>query len=68
MAINILKELNSDFLIYAQEVNNNRAFCDARDGLKISQRAVLWEMYDKKYTSNKPHVKSAKVDGGVIVL
>lgn len=66
MAINILKELNSDFLIYAQEVNNNRAFCDARDGLKISQRAVLWEMYDKKYTSNKPHVKSAKVDGGVI--
>ena len=64
--INILDELKQDFLVYAQEVNNNRAFPDARDGLKISQRAVLWEMFDKKYTSNKPHVKSAKVDGGVI--
>ena len=60
------EELKQDFLVYAQEVNNNRAFPDARDGLKISQRAVLWEMFDKKYTSNKPHVKSAKVDGGVI--
>lgn len=66
MTINILDELKTDFLVYAQEVNNNRAFPDARDGLKVSQRAVLWEMYDKKYTSNKPHVKSAKVDGGVI--
>ena len=66
MSINILDELKTDFLVYAQEVNNNRAFPDVRDGLKISQRAVLWEMFDKKYTSNKPHVKSAKVDGGVI--
>lgn len=64
--INILDELKQDFLVYAQEVNNNRAFPDCRDGLKISQRAVLWEMYNKSYTSNKPHVKSAKVDGGVI--
>lgn len=64
--IKIEDELKQDFLVYAKEVNNNRAFADARDGLKISQRAVLWEMYDKKYFSNKPHVKSAKVDGGVI--
>ena len=66
MSINITEELKTDFLVYAQEVNNNRAFPDVRDGLKISQRAVLWEMFDKKYFSNKPHVKSAKVDGGVI--
>ena len=66
MGINILDELKNDFIVYAQEVNNNRAFPDARDGLKVSQRAVLWEMFDKKYSSNKPHVKSAKVDGGVI--
>jgi len=64
--INIEDELKQDFLIYAQEVNNNRSFCDVRDGLKISQRAILWEMFEKKYTSTKPHVKSAKVDGGVI--
>ena len=64
--INALDEIKNDFIIYATEVNNNRAFPDARDGLKISQRAVLWEMYDKKYSSIKPHVKCAKVDGGVI--
>ena len=64
--INIIDELHNDFLIYAKEVNESRAFPDARDGLKPSQRACLWEMYSKGYTSNKPHVKSAKVTGGVI--
>lgn len=64
--INVLDELHNDFLIYAKEVNESRAFPDARDGLKPSQRACLWEMYDKGYNSNKPHVKSAKVTGGVI--
>lgn len=62
----ILKELHDDFMIYAKEVNESRAFPDVRDGLKPSTRAVLWEMYDKKYFSSKPHVKSAKVTGGVI--
>lgn len=64
--IDVLDELHNDFLIYAKEVNESRAFPDARDGLKPSQRACLWEMYDKGYSSNKPHVKSAKVTGGVI--
>ena len=55
MAINILTELNNDFLVYAQEVNNSRAFCDARDGLKPVQRRILYSMnkehntYDKGY-------------------
>lgn len=66
MSINILDEMKNDFLVYAQEVNQNRSFPDACDGLKPSQRACLWEMYDKGYSSNKPHIKSAKVDGGVI--
>jgi DNA gyrase subunit A len=64
--INILDEMKTDFLVYAAEVNNNRAFPDARDGLKVSQRAVLWEMFSKDYKSSKPHVKSAKVAGGTI--
>lgn len=66
MGINITDELKTDFLVYAQEVNNNRAFPDVRDGLKISQRACLWAMYDSNYSSSKPHVKSAKVDGEVL--
>ena len=32
--INILDELKQDFLIYATEVNDNRACWEARDGLK----------------------------------
>ena len=64
--IKATEEIKKDFLIYAQEVNQNRAFPDAKDGLKPSQRAILWEMYKRGYSSNKPHVKCAKVDGGVI--
>ena len=64
--IDILDELKQDFLIYATEVNNNRAFCDARDGLKPGQRAILWDMYENGHFSTKPHVKSAKVSGSTI--
>ena len=64
--ININQELHQNFLDFSYEANSQRAFADARDGLKPGQRACLWEMYDKKYTSNKAHVKSAKISGGVI--
>lgn len=60
-----MTEVHENFLLYAHEVNCQRAFPDARDGCKPGQRAALWEMYVKGYTSNKPHVKSAKVSGGV---
>lgn len=64
--IKVNDELKNDFLVYAKEVNENRAFPDAIDGLKPVQRAALWEMFIKGYSSNKPHVKSAKVTGGTI--
>lgn len=64
--INIVDELQENFLISSVETNVNRAFPSALDGLKPSMRACLWEMYTKKYFSSKPHVKSAKVSGGVI--
>lgn len=66
MSIEICKELHQNFIDFAYEANSQRAFPDARDGLKPGQRACLWEFYTKGYTSNKPHVKSAKVAGGVI--
>lgn len=66
MSININQELSQNFLDFAYEVNANRAFADARDGLKPGQRAALWEMYSKGYSSNKPHVKCAKISGGTI--
>ena len=64
--IDINKELSQNFIDFSYEANCQRAFADARDGLKPGQRACLWEMFTKGYTSNKPHVKSAKISGGVI--
>lgn len=64
--IDICQELHQNFIDFAYEANSQRAFPDARDGLKPGQRACLWEMYTKGYSSNKPHVKSAKISGGVI--
>lgn len=64
--IDITKELGQNFLDFSLEANCQRAFADARDGLKPGQRACLWEMFTKGYLSNKPHVKSAKISGGVI--
>ncbi len=64
--LDIRKELHQNFLDYAYEVNSERAFPDARDGLKPGQRACLWEMFHKGYLPSKAHVKSAKISGGVI--
>lgn len=64
--INICEELSHNFIDFSYEANSRRGFADARDGLKPGQRACLWEMYKSGYTSNKPHVKSAKISGGVI--
>ena len=63
--IDICDELKQNFIDFAYEANSQRAFPDARDGLKPGQRACLWEMFQKGYSSSKPHVKSAKIDGGV---
>lgn len=64
----ICHELGQNFLEYSYETNSNRAFPDVRDGLKPSQRAILWELWTRGYFEDKPHVKSAKVVGSVIGL
>lgn len=67
-SIDIIDEVQQNFVDGSYDTNANRAFPDVRDGLKPGQRCILWEMYTKKYTSDKPHVKSAKIDGGVAAL
>ena len=62
----ITEELGKNFLTYALDVDQNKAFPSVADGLAPGARAALWEMYSSKYFSNKPHVKSAKVAAGVI--
>ena len=64
--IELTAEVSQNFIDFSHEANCQRAFADARDGLKPGQRACLWEMFIKGYSSNKPHVKSAKISGGTI--
>lgn len=64
--IDIQEELGRNFLTYALDVDQNKAFPAVADGFAPGARAALWEMYSCKYFSNKPHVKSAKVASGVI--
>ena len=68
ISIDIVDEVQQNFVDGSYDTNTNRAFPDVRDGYKPGQRCILWEMYTKKYTSDKPHVKSAKIDGGVAAL
>lgn len=67
-SVDIIQEVRQNFIDGSYEINANRAFPDVRDGLKSGQRACLWEMYTKGYSSDRPHVKSAKIDGGVAAL
>jgi DNA gyrase/topoisomerase IV subunit A len=65
-SVDAIEKISDNFMEYAIDTNNNKTFPDVRDGLKPGARACLWEMYKRGYLSNKPHVKCAKVSGGVI--
>ena len=62
----ILQELGTNFIEYAVAVNTDRAIPDARDGLKPVAKRILWSAYEEGRTSNKPHVKSARIVGDVM--
>ena len=61
--MDIIQEVSQNFIDSAYDTNTNRAFPDARDGLKPGMRACLWTMYKHDFVHSKPHVKSAKIDG-----
>ena len=56
----------SNFYQYGMSVIEDRALPDIRDGLKPVQRAILFEMLNSGYTSNKKTVKVKKVVGAII--
>ena len=64
--IDILQEIRTDALLIGNEANLSRAIPYVRDGLKPSQRAVIYGAYEQGYSSKKPHVKSLKLDGQVV--
>jgi len=61
--INVAEELSKSFLDYSMSVIISRALPDVRDGLKPSQRRVLYAMRQLGVTPGKAHVKCAKIVG-----
>ncbi len=61
--INVAEELSNSFLEYSMSVIISRALPDVRDGLKPSQRRVLYAMRQLGVTPGKPHVKCARIVG-----
>ena len=67
MQNDLTKELGTNFIEYAVAVNTDRAIPNAKDGLKPVAKRILWGAEDKtKCTSNKPHVKAAKLVGDIM--
>lgn len=59
----VQRELKDSYLTYAMSTIMDRALPDVRDGLKPSQRRILWAMNDLNLRPNRKHVKCAKVVG-----
>ncbi|MFI3253115.1 MAG: DNA gyrase subunit A [Eubacteriales bacterium] len=66
--INIPLELEMEeaYIDYAMSVIVGRALPDVRDGLKPVHRRILYAMYEKGLTSDKPYKKSATCVGDVL--
>lgn len=63
MQNDLIQELGTNFIEYAVAVNTDRALPDAKSGLKPVAKRILWSAYEGGRTSNKPHVKSARIVG-----
>ena len=62
--INVADEIKNSFLDYSMSVIISRALPDVRDGLKPSQRRILYAMHELAlYPPNRKHMKCAKICG-----
>jgi DNA gyrase subunit A len=66
MQNDVITELSQNFIEYAAAVNGDRAIPDAKSGLKPVATRILYGAYATGRTSNKPHVKCAKIVGDVM--
>ena len=60
------EELKKNFILYAKEVNRNRAFPHLLPGIKPIAGHALWAMWANGRKFNKPYTKSAKITGEVM--
>jgi DNA gyrase subunit A len=61
--VNVAEEMSQSFLAYSMSVIISRALPDARDGLKPSQRRILFAMNELGVAPNRKHLKCAKIVG-----
>jgi DNA gyrase subunit A len=61
--INVADEIKNSFLDYSMSVIIARALPDARDGLKPSQRRILYAMQQLSLYPGRKHYKCAKICG-----
>jgi DNA gyrase subunit A len=61
--VNIADEMQKSFIDYSMSVIIARALPDARDGLKPSQRRILFAMHELGLQPNRQHRKCAKIAG-----
>src|SRR5512136_2184113 len=61
--INVAEEIKASFLDYSMSVIISRALPDVRDGLKPSQRRILYAMHELSLFPGRKHYKCAKICG-----
>jgi DNA gyrase subunit A len=61
--INVAEEIKNSFLDYSMSVIISRALPDVRDGLKPSQRRILYAMHELGLYPPRKHFKCAKICG-----
>src|SRR5262245_20170378 len=61
--VNVADEIKISFLDYSMSVIISRALPDVRDGLKPSQRRILFAMNELGVMPNRKHIKCAKIVG-----
>ncbi|MGN0864590.1 MAG: DNA gyrase subunit A [Akkermansia sp.] len=64
--VDVSEEVSKSFLDYSMSVIISRALPDARDGLKPSQRRVLYAMHELGLVPNKGTVKCGRIVGDTI--
>src|ERR1041385_6618431 len=61
--INVAEEIKNSFLDYSMSVIISRALPDVRDGVKPSQRRILYAMEQLSLFPGRKHMKCAKICG-----
>ncbi len=61
--IDVADEMSKSFLDYSMSVIISRALPDVRDGLKPSQRRILYAMHELSLYPPRKHMKCAKICG-----